>query len=256
MFILTFFHTILYVPIYNLLIFFAGIVPNGDVGLAIIALVVLIRIILFPVSISMVHTQRAMQQINPEIKALQEKYKNNKEELAKETFALYKKYKINPFASILLLLIQLPILFTLYFIVRSKSLYMVSTTLLYPFVHAPAVLSPMFLGLFILTSPNLILAFLSALSQFAYGYYGIPVPDAAPKDPSKPGSPASMQDEFGRAISLQTRYVFPVIYGVISYTSGVIAIYFITTNVINLLQLVIAHFTKRTLKPIIVNPQT
>ena len=248
MFILNFFHTILYVPTYNLLIFFAGIIPHGDVGLAIIALVVVIRIIIFPLSISMVHTQRAMQLVNPEVKALQEKYKNDKEKLAKETFALYKKYKINPFASILVLIIQLPILFTLYFIVRSKSLYMVSTSLLYPFVHVPAVLSPVFLGIFVLSSPNLVLAFLSAATQFLYGYYGIPIPAATPKDPSKPGTPASMQEEFGRAVSLQSRYVFPILYGVISYTSGAIAVYFITTNIINLLQFGFARLTTRSLK--------
>jgi YidC/Oxa1 family membrane protein insertase len=132
---LAFLHTILYVPIYNLLIFLVGIAPHGDFGLALVGVVLIVRLILLPLSLSTVHTQKAMQVLNPEIKALQEKYKNDKEKLAKETFALYKKYDLHPFASILTLFIQIPILFTLYFIVRNKTLYSVNTALLYSRGH-------------------------------------------------------------------------------------------------------------------------
>ena len=244
---LSFFHTILYVPIYNLLIFFVGIAPHGDMGLALIGVVVLVRLIILPFSLSMIHTQKAMQLINPEIKAIQEKYKNDKEKLAKETFALYKKYKINPFASILTLFIQIPILFTLYFIVRAKGLYQVDTSILYPFVHIPAVLSPLFLGIFVISSPSIILALLAGLSQFVYAYFGIPVPPASTSKPStnKSVSPTSMQEDFGRAMTMQMRYMLPIFIAFIGYTSGAIALYFITGNIVMLLQLVIAHFTKR-----------
>ena len=72
---LSFFHTILYVPIYNVLIFLVGVLPHGDVGLALVGVVLLVRLIILPLSISMVHTQKAMQVLSPEIKAIQEKYK-------------------------------------------------------------------------------------------------------------------------------------------------------------------------------------
>jgi YidC/Oxa1 family membrane protein insertase len=247
---IAFFHTILYVPIYNLLIFFVGILPRGDVGLALVCVVVFIRLLILPLSLSMIHTQKAMQLLSPEIKKIQEKYKNDKETLAKETFALYKKYKINPFASILTLLIQLPILLTLYFIVRAKGLYHVDTSLLYHFVHVPALISPLFLGYFVLSSPNIILALLAGISQFAYAYFGITVPPKQPESPQKKGTskeatPANMQEEFGRAMTMQMRYMLPVLYAFIGYTSGAIALYFITGNIVMLLQLVIAHFTKR-----------
>ena len=116
---IAFFHTILYVPIYNILIYLVGLIPHGDVGLALIGVVLLVRLVILPFSLSMVHTQKAMQLITPQIKEIQEKYKDDKEVLAKETFALYKKYKINPFASILTMFIQIPVLFTLYFIVKN-----------------------------------------------------------------------------------------------------------------------------------------
>ncbi len=245
---LAFFHTILYVPIYNLLIFLVGLIPNGDVGLAIVGVVILVRIVILPLSLAMVHTQKAMQVINPEIKALQEKYKDDKEKLAKETFALYKKYKINPFASILTLFVQLPVLLTLYFIVKNKSLYVVNTALLYPFVHAPALLSPLFLGFFVLSSPNIILALLAAASQFFYAYYGVPTPALPEKAPTKKGqapTPASMQEEFGRAMTMQMRYVLPIIIGFVGYSSGAIALYLIISNIVMLLQTAYVHFSKK-----------
>ncbi len=245
---LSFFHTILYVPIYNILIFLVGVSPHGDVGLALIGVVLLVRLAILPFSLSTVHTQKAMQVLNPEIKALQEKYKNDKEKLAKETFALYKKYKVNPFSSILTLFIQIPILFTLYFIVRNKALYTVNTSILYSFVHVPAVLSPLFLGFFVISEPNIILALVAGLSQFVYAYWGIPLPPAPEKSTnSKPGTPGSMQEEFGRAMTLQMRYVLPAFIAFLSYTSGAIAIYFITSNIVMLLQFGLASITKKPL---------
>ena len=242
---LAFLHTILYVPIYNVLIFLVGVSPHGDVGLALIGVVLLVRLIILPFSLSTVHTQKAMLVLSPEIKALQEKYKDDKEKLAKETFALYKKYKVNPFASILTLFIQIPILFTLYFIVRNKALYQVNASLLYPFVHVPPVLSPLFLGFFVISSPSIILALLAGLSQFVYAYWGIPVPPKPDVTTSKPGTPGSMQEEFGRAMMLQMRYILPVFIAFVSYTSGAIAIYFITSNIVMLLQFGLAHITRR-----------
>lgn len=244
---LAFFHTTLYVPIYNFLIFLVGIVPHGDFGIALIGVVLVVRIIILPLSLSTAHTTKAMQILNPEIKAIQEKYKDDKENLAKETFALYKKYNLHPFASILTMFIQLPILFTLYFIVRNKTLYVVDTAMLYPFVHVPAVLSPHFLGIFLISSPSIILAVLAAASQFGYAYFGIPVPPAPVKVNGKEPTPATMQEEFGRSMVMQMRYILPLVIGFISYSSGAIALYFITSNIIMLLQTVIAHYSTKNL---------
>jgi YidC/Oxa1 family membrane protein insertase len=201
---IAFFKLILYVPIYNVLIFITSYIPHSDVGLGIIGVTFLVRLVIFPLSLSAVRTQRAMQAINPEIKALQSKYKDDKETQAKETMALYKKYGVRPFASILTVFIQLPILISLYFMVRHESL----------------------------TAPNLILAVLAAASQFAQAYFAFPIPPKQLKGASTEG----MQAEFGRAMALQMRFVYPIVYGVIGYTSGAIALYFITGNIFTILQ--------------------
>ncbi|MBA3789486.1 membrane protein insertase YidC [Patescibacteria group bacterium] len=251
--IIAFFHTTLYVPIYNLLIFLVSLTPRADVGLGIIGVTLIVRLIILPLSLSALRTQRAMKAIEPELKAIREKYKDNKELQAKETFALYKIYKIRPFASILTLFIQLPVLFSLYFLVRKESLSHVNVSLLYSFVHAPPALSPVFLGLILITGPSLLLAALVALTQFLQAYFAIPLPPKREKkktDSKSAAKPESMQEEFGRAMALQARFVFPILFAVISYTSGAIALYFITSNVAMLLQELVVRLTKKPHTPI------
>jgi YidC/Oxa1 family membrane protein insertase len=243
---ISFFHTILYVPIYNILIFFTDTF-GGDVGLALIGASVIVRLVILPLSLSAIKTQRAMRDIQPELKAIEQKNKNNPELRAKEQFALYKKYDIHPFASLLTVFIQLPILICLYLVIRHESLSHVNLSILYPFIHAPMTMSPLFLGLVMITTPNLILAIITAATQFLQAYYAIPVP---PKKVRKAGdtAPESMQEEFGRAIALQSRFMLPLVIGFVSYTSGAIALYFITSNVIMILQELLV---RKTIKPIV-----
>jgi YidC/Oxa1 family membrane protein insertase len=224
----TFFHTILFLPIYNLLIFLVDIIPGGDIGLAVIIVTIIIKLIIMPLTISALRTTRAMQAIQPEFKALQEKYKDDKELQAKETFALYKKYKINPFSSILAMFVQLPVIIALYWVFRHE-LTAVDPSLLYSFVHAPAAFSTLFLGFFTLTSHNIILSVLAAITQFLQARFAMPVPEAR--------ADASASEQFNRSMALQMRYMLPVFIGFIAYISaGAIALYFITTSLFTLAQ--------------------
>lgn len=227
----SFFHTVLYTPIYNLLMFFTDILPGQDIGLAVIAATIVVKVLIMPLSFAALRTQRAIKAIEPEMKALREKYKDDKETQAREMFALYKKYGVNPFAGILTLLIQFPIIICLYWVFNNKDLLTVDTSLLYSFVPAPEAISPLFLGIFAVTSASIILAFLAGLTQFFYGLYAIPVPEA-----SKDKTP-SMQADFGRSLALQMRFMLPVFIAVAAYfTSVAIALYFITSNLIGILQ--------------------
>src|SRR5207245_529559 len=84
------------------------------VALAIILFTIILRLILVPLSLVQIRSQRAQMTIQPELKALQRKYKGNREELARAQMALYKERGINPAAGCLPLLIQMPILFGMY----------------------------------------------------------------------------------------------------------------------------------------------
>ena len=57
----SFFHAVVYAPIYNALAFFIGIIPGGDIGIAIVLITVVVKLILFPLAVKASHTQRAMQ---------------------------------------------------------------------------------------------------------------------------------------------------------------------------------------------------
>ncbi len=104
---------IIYEPTYNALVFIAQHVALKDVGLAVVILTIVIRLVLSPLSKKSIVSQYKMRALEPKIAAIKARGLS-KEEEAKETFALYRSEKINPFSGCLYILIQLPILFALY----------------------------------------------------------------------------------------------------------------------------------------------
>ena len=83
-------------------------------SLAIIFLVVLIRIILIPLFVKQIKSQRALTVLQPEMKAIQQKYKDDRQKQSEEMMKLYKKHGTNPLASCFPLLAQAPIFFALF----------------------------------------------------------------------------------------------------------------------------------------------
>lgn len=83
-------------------------------GLAIILLTILVRTVTLPLSHKQIQSSRAMQKIQPEVKKLQEKYKDDPEKLNEETIKLWKKYNTNPLAGCLPLIVQIPILYAMF----------------------------------------------------------------------------------------------------------------------------------------------
>lgn len=227
-----FFHAVLYTPIYNLLIGLTDILPGGDIGLAVVAATVIVRLLIMPLSISALRTQKVIKEIDPKLKEIRETYKDDKEKQAREILALYKENGINPFAGILTLFIQLPILITLFWVFQSKTLLTVNTEILYPFVPVPDMIAPAFLGIFSLTGASITLALIAGVLQLIHGRMSFPVP---PKS-ANPG-PATMGQDFGRAMALQMRYVLPVFVAFGAYvTNNAIALYFITSSIVSILQ--------------------
>ncbi len=99
-------------PIWWLLTHLFGLV--GNFGLAIILLTVIIRGLMFPIAQKQFASMAAMKAIQPKMKALQERYKDDKQKQQQEIMALYKKENVNPLAGCLPILIQIPIFFALY----------------------------------------------------------------------------------------------------------------------------------------------
>lgn len=222
-------HLFFFDPVYNGLIFFIDTLPNGDVGIAVILITVTVKLVLFPLSIKAAKTQKVIKEIEPKIKTLKESI-TDKQEQARAIMALYKESGINPFASILLLFIQLPIVIALYLSVLK--LPAINQEVLYSFIPNPEIVSVLFLGSIDITQKSLLLALLAGGFQFVHGYLAFPA--SAPK---ANGEKSTMKEEFARSLQMQMKYVMPVIIGVFAYTlSAIIGLYFVVSSIAAIIQ--------------------
>lgn len=89
-------------------------------GLSIIALTVCTRAILIPLTYKQLKGMRAMQALQPQIKEIQNKYKNDKQRMQQEMMRFYKENKVNPFAACVPLIAQLPVFITLFYVLRHE----------------------------------------------------------------------------------------------------------------------------------------
>jgi YidC/Oxa1 family membrane protein insertase len=89
-------------------------------GMSIIALTVVTRAVLIPLTYKQLKGMRAMQALQPQIKELQEKYKNDKQRMQQEMMRFYKENKVNPLASCLPLLAQFPVFISLFFVLKHE----------------------------------------------------------------------------------------------------------------------------------------
>jgi YidC/Oxa1 family membrane protein insertase len=89
-------------------------------GMSIIALTVVTRAVLLPLTYKQLKGMRALQALQPQIKELQEKYKNDKQRMQQEMMRFYKENKVNPLASCLPLIAQLPVFITLFYVLKHE----------------------------------------------------------------------------------------------------------------------------------------
>ena len=217
--------TFIYDPLYNGLMFLASSFPVLDAGMLIIIFTIIVKVILYPLSKKAVRTQALMKQVEPEMRAIKEKYKDDKQAQAAATMKLYKDKNVNPFSSILLLFIQIPILFAIYKIIYSTGFTEIHTEILYSFVKAPEFINTIFLGFVdVEAKKNIIFAILAAVSQ--YFQIKLSVPAMGPKTAG-----GGFQDDLMRNMQTQMKYVFPVMILVTSYSlPTALAIYWIVSN--------------------------
>jgi YidC/Oxa1 family membrane protein insertase len=111
-------------PLFNLFILLALLWPFADnVAFAVVALTVLIRVALTPLSKKTFQSQRALHRLQPELTTLRQKYRDDQQALARETMELYRRHGINPAAGCLPALAQLPILIVLLYLFKNIDRY-------------------------------------------------------------------------------------------------------------------------------------
>jgi len=162
------FHVFIYQPLYNILILLYNIVPGKDFGIAIILLTVIMRAALMPMYKKQVDSQKKLQEMQPKIKALQDKHKHDKETQTKELMKFYKEHKTNPFSGCLPLVVQLIFLIGIYrtLLTISGNGLAVETKELYSFVSNPGHVNQLFVGLVDLTKASPVFAVAAALAQY------------------------------------------------------------------------------------------
>ena len=233
---------LLYKPLLNILAVFVSIVPGGDLGVAVIVLTILVKLALFPIAQRSLKNQAAMKLLEPEMNKIKTSGAT-KEEQAKQTMEIYKKYKVNPFSGCLLVLIQLPIIFALYYVFL-KGINFDSSSL-YSFVSAPQNVSMKFLGFWDISGKSLVLAIIAGISQFCLAYF---MPKA-PKSADSTKKNQNFQETFAKSMNMQMKYVFPFIVALIAYNvSGAVALYWVTSNIFTIGQQVYVNKKNKSLE--------
>ncbi len=93
----------------------------SNYGIVIILLTIIVRLILTPLTITQTRSMARMQKIQPQLKELQKKYKDDKQKLQQETMAFYKQNNVNPLAGCLPLILQMPVFFALFQALRNPT---------------------------------------------------------------------------------------------------------------------------------------
>ncbi len=231
-FIKSFFSFLIFQPLYNALIILYVIIP--DIGAAIILLTIIIRLLLIPVSKKSIASQKRMQDIQPELKKIQKKYKHDRALQGKKVMEFYKEKKVNPTSGCMPMIIQLVFLIALYrvFIVGLGS--DAPTELLYSFVKDPGQLNPIAFGFFDLSVPSIPLAIVAAALQFYQAKMMMRKQEKEKKkdkEKSKNKNKDETEPDFSTMIQQQLVYMGPVITLIIGvqFAAGLILYWAITT---------------------------
>ena len=257
------FDLILVQPIFNILLFIYSVIPGHDFGIALILFTILIRFVLWPLVRKQLHQTKVMQSLQPEIAKIKARTKGNRQLESQLMMELYKERGVNPLGSIGLLLLQLPVLLTLYSVVR-----LITTgtgpniaKYAYPFLQSmpyvkqiiahPSQFNDTLFGVINLTKvaigkegvyiPVLLMAICAALLQFWQSRQLLPKVQEGRRlrDILKEQAAGKQidQSEMSALMSRRMSYMFPVVTFIVSiYLAGALVLYLLTTSAVAVLQ--------------------
>jgi len=235
------FNTLFLRPIYNTVLFFINMIPNHDIGLAIVLTTLLVKLILLPLNLSSQRSTYLMKEVQIEIDEIKIKHKGDNKKLTEETMALYKKKKINPFSSIFTLIIQIPVFFALYFVFRDGVIF--KQNLIYSFISFPPNLKHLAFGFIDLTKHYWFLGVLTGITMYIFSKRQA---DAFKNVKENKEIKADFKTIFAKNMQMQMTYFLPLISGLsAAIFPAVIGVYWTVNNILNILQDV---YIKRKLK--------
>ncbi len=257
------FTTLIVQPIFNVLVAIYAILPGHNFGLAIIIFTIIVRLAMWPLVKKQLHHAKAMRALQPELKKIKKAAKGDKQKESAMVMELYKEREINPFSSIGLILVQLPIIIALYSaiskIVNDPNAI---TTFTYPFIqHLPWIKEVMadpskfdnsLVGIIDLSKaalpkggslyvPAFIIVALSAVAQYYQGKQLMPQSGESKKlrDILREASEGKQADqsEMAAATGRFTQFMIPAFVFIFTISlPAALPLYWLTTSLIAILQ--------------------
>ncbi len=216
-----------YKPLYNTLALLVDIIPGNSLFIAIIVLTILVRFLIAPLSYKAIKTQIINKKIQPRLNEIK-KTISDKQEQAKKILELYREYKINPFSSFLIILIQFPIVIALYWVFKDGSVGF-DQNLLYSFIRIPENVYTQGFGL-VLDKKSIILAFLVGISQFIQISLS-----TAGQNNTYEGQ--SEQEKIMTQVMSSMKYTMPILVAFFAYAIGpAVSLYWLTSNIFMIFQ--------------------
>lgn len=224
-FFLQLYTELLWRPLFNALIGLYAILPGQDLGVAIIALTIAIRLLLLPLFHHTQKSQKELSRIQPKIKEIQAAHKNDKQAQSKALMELYAAERVNPFGGCLGALVQLPLLIALFQVFQS-GFDMEHLQYLYPFIPRPATINTVSFGLVDLSHGNIFFGALAAITQYLQARVAL-----ASSASSVP------QNSFTKSLNWQTLYLFPILILVWSLKlPSALTLYWTMANIFGIVQ--------------------
>lgn len=255
------FDILLIQPIFNVLIVIYGLIPGHDFGLAIILFTILVRLAMWPLVKKQLRQTKIMRSLHPELLKIKKKAKGNKQQEAAMMMELYRERGINPFSSIGLLLVQLPIFITLFVVVRlmTEDVANIGRYTYGIFEQLPAIqtaISGQFdstlLGLIDLSNhavapetplywPLLVMAAAAAMLQFFQSRQLLPAPKQKRRlrDMLKEQAAGKQIDqaEMSALMGSKMVWLFPILTFIVSvYLSGALVLYLLAQSTVAIIQ--------------------
>jgi YidC/Oxa1 family membrane protein insertase len=235
------FNLIFTFPIFNLLMLFYHLF--GDFALAIIVLTIVIKLVLFPLTLQQLKSSKAMQVLQPQIAEIKKKHSKDQQAMLQATQALYKESGVSPVSGCLPLFVQLPVLYGLFFainnLLRNPTLKVINSQL-YPFIPHFTTLPDINLNWFTFISPAFqislghpdpthILPILAGIATFIQVRMSLPKP--------APGAPVSATPDPSAQSMKMMQYVMPVMITIFgwSYPAG-LALYWTISSIFQAVQ--------------------
>ena len=242
-------------PILNVAVFFYKLFEAANfpypLAFAVLALTILIRLIVWPITGKQLHQTRKMAELKPHLDDLKKKHGKDKTLHAQKQSELYKTHGVNPATGCVTLLIQIPIFFSLYQVLNQlvssdgtgEALTKLNSILYFDFLHLNQPLDASFLGVHLYTKPSdwqsagillLVIPVITALFQMVQSKM------ALPKSTPKPKKGKNEKEDFSDTI-MQTQsqmiFILPLLIGYFSYTLPLgLSLYWNTFSVLGIIQ--------------------